>query len=177
LRGGTIVSNQGWRFGLVGRLISRLSPARSPQKAITPSSVKVLMLVEAGIVGFLSFWVLSEYTYNVYFRLYADQIFLSHVTTYTALLGLGIGLTGSAVAAMYYKNLRDAKIRLESVAVPKIRGAVGKVLSSIPITDSPVKSSVVTDQNSLMTGTSPQSSPVTTIVPVAKSEKTEKQTS
>jgi hypothetical protein len=161
----------------VGRLFSRLSPARSPRKAITPSSVKVLMLIEAGIIGFLSYWVLNEYTYNVYFRLYADQIFLSHVTTYTALLGLGIGLTGSAVAAMFYKNLRDAKIRLESVAVPKIRGAVEKVLSNIPITDSHVTSGAATDQKPPVTETSSQSERATATVPMEKLEETERQTS
>jgi len=133
------------------------------------------MLVEAGIIGFLSYWVLSEYTYNVYFRLYADQIFLSHVTTYTAILGLGIGLTGSAVAAMFYKNLQNAKTRLETIAVPKIRGAVEKVLSNIPATDSHVASNITTDQTALMPETSLESQQVTTIVPTKNLEESEKQ--
>ncbi len=159
------------------RQIRDLSPVSNPRKAVTPGSVKVLMLVEAGIIGFLSYWVLNEYTYNVYFRLYPDQILSSHITTYTAMLGLGIGLTGSAIAAMFYRNLRNAKIRLETVAVPKIRGAVEKVLSNLHTTDSHVSSSVATDQSLVRTDTALASKQVTAIVPVAKSEETEKQTS
>jgi hypothetical protein len=158
------------------RQIRDLSPFNNPRKAVTPGSLKVLMVVEAGILAFLSYWVLSEYTYNVYFRLYADQIFLSHVTTYTAILGIGIGLTGSAVAAMFYKNLQHARIQLETVAVPKIRGAVEKVLSNIPVTDSHVASSIATDQNPVVKETSLESQQVTAIVPMEKLEETEKQT-
>ena len=90
------------------------------------------MLVEAGVISFLSFWVTNEYFYNAYFRSYIDQILIQHITTYTAAFGLGIGLAGTAVAAMFYKNLQRAKIHLENVTVPRIRGAVEKALSGIP---------------------------------------------
>ena len=91
-----------------------------------------MMLVEAGVICFLSFWVTNEYFYNAYFRSYIDQILIQHITTYTAAFGLGIGLAGTAVAAMFYKNLQRAKIHLESVTAPRIRGAVEKALSAIP---------------------------------------------
>lgn len=90
------------------------------------------MLVEAGVISFLSFWVTTEYFYNAYFRSYIDQILIQHITTYTAAFGLGIGLAGTAVAAMFYKNLQRAKIHLENVTAPRIRGAVEKALSGIP---------------------------------------------
>jgi hypothetical protein len=141
-----------------------LSPARSPQKAITPISVKVLMLVEAGIIGFLSYWVMSEYTYNAYFRGYADQILLSHATTYTAILGIGIGLAGSAVAATLYRNLQHAKLRLETVAAPRIRGAVEKMLSSLPGTEP--QSAIVAAESNLPRLQSSESSSSTAIAPV-----------
>jgi hypothetical protein len=149
-----------------------LSPARSPQKAVTPSSVKVLMMVEAGIIGFLSYWVTSEYAYNAYFRGYADQILCSHVTTYTAILGLGIGLAGSAVAATLYKSLRRAKVRLETVAAPRIRGAVEKVLSSLPSADA--RSTMVAAETTTPQPQKSESSPVTAIVPVPESSEPKK---
>lgn len=112
-----------------------MSPAKTHLKAVTPGSVKALMLVEAGIIVFLSYWVASEYTYNAFFRSYADQIIFNHITTYSAVLGLGIGLSGSAVAALLYRNLQHAKRRLETAVAPKIRGAVDKILPSLPNTD------------------------------------------
>lgn len=93
------------------------------------------MLVEAGIIGFLSFWISNEYMYNAYFRSYIDQILIQHITTYTAALGLGIGLAGTAVTAMLYKNLQRAKTHLENVTAPRIRGAVEKVLAGLPGTE------------------------------------------
>jgi hypothetical protein len=149
-----------------------LSPVRSPQKAVTPGSVKVLMLVEAGIIGFLSYWVMSEYAYNAYFRGYADEILFSHVTTYTAVLGLGIGLAGSAVAATLYKSLRRAKVRLETVAAPRIRGAVEKVLSSLPTTEA--HSAIIKSASDLPKPEKSESSPVAAIVPVPESKEPKK---
>ena len=110
----------------------RLSPARSPVKPVTPSSVKVLRMVEASIIGFLGYWIVSEYVFNAYFHDYVDQLLGTHGTTFTAALGLGIGLAGSAIAATLYRNLQHAKNRLETITAPKIRGAVEKILSSLP---------------------------------------------
>ena len=119
-----------------------MSSATGVRKAVTPGSVKILMLVEAGIIGFLSFWVTNEYFYNAYFRSYIDQILIQHITTYTAAFGLGIGLAGTAVAAMFYKNLQRAKIHLENVTAPRIRGAVEKALSGLPVGDTHSVSSI-----------------------------------
>jgi hypothetical protein len=108
-----------------------MSPSRAIQKSVTPGSVKALMIIEAIVIGFFSFWLANEYVYNVFFRVYVNSIFVEHFTTYTIALGLGIGLAGAAVAATFYKNLREAKVKLESVA-PKIRGSVEKMLASVP---------------------------------------------
>jgi hypothetical protein len=144
-----------------------LNAGTTPQKAVTPSSIKVLMLIEAGVIGFLCYWVASEYTYSDYFRTYADQILISHITTYSAVLGLGAGLAGSLAAAMLYKNLRLAKRRLETVAAPKIIGAVEKVLTNIPGSDAKPLSKVATEPAiSPPPAPAPVSPPVTAIVPV-----------
>ncbi len=108
-----------------------MSPSATVQKSVTPESVKALMIIEAIVIAFFSFWLGNEYVYNVYFRIYIDSVFIEHFTTYTIALGLGIGLAGTAAAASLYKNLREAKLKLESFA-PKIRGSVEKMLASVP---------------------------------------------
>jgi len=112
-----------------------MTPAKAVHRAVTPDSVKGLMLVEAGIIGFLGYWIANEYLYNAYFRTYFDQVVLSHITTFTAALGLGIGLAGSAVAALLYRNLRHARSMLENMAGSKFRGAMSQVLAGLPALD------------------------------------------
>jgi hypothetical protein len=142
----------------------RLSPARSPIKPVTPGSVKILMLVEAGVIGFLAFWIVNEYVFNAYFHDYVDQLLGAHGTTFTAALGLGIGLAGSAIAATLYRNLQRAKYRLETITAPKIRGAVEKILSTLPTVEESQRASVA--KASAPSSTTPFSSPpVTTLVP------------
>jgi hypothetical protein len=89
------------------------------------------MIIEAIVIAFFSFWLANEYIYNVYFRVYVNIAFVDHFTTYTIALGLGIGLAGTAAAAALYKNLREAKVKLESVT-PRIRGSIEKMLAGIP---------------------------------------------
>jgi hypothetical protein len=88
------------------------------------------MVIEAIVIAFFAFWLANEYFYNVYFRIYVNGAFVQNLTTYTIALGLGIGLAGTAAAAALYKNLREAKVKLESVA-PRIRGSVEKILGSV----------------------------------------------
>ncbi|TMI22757.1 hypothetical protein E6H31_01085 [Candidatus Bathyarchaeota archaeon] len=149
-----------------------MSPSRTVQKAVTPDSVKSLMIIEAIVIAFFSFWLANEYVYNVFFRIYVNSIFVEHFTTYTIALGLGIGLAGAAAAATLYKNLREAKVRLGSVA-PKIRGSVEKMLATVPTMETqgavPLISSVPVSQ--------PASGASTTIgppvPPVSSSQQTE----
>ena len=142
-----------------------MRPSKVPVKAVTPSSVKVLMLVEAGIIGFLTYWIMNEYVYNAYFHTYIDQILLGHVTTFTAALGLGIGLAGSAVAATFYRNLQSAKNRLETLAAPKIRGAVDKILSSLPTLDESLSTGAKKEVSVTQQPVVPTESKTTSLIP------------
>jgi len=142
----------------------RLSPARSPIKPVTPGSVKILMLVEAGVIGFLTFWIVNEYVFNAYFHDYVDQLLGAHGTTFTAALGLGIGLAGSAIAATLYRNLQHAKYRLETIAAPKIRGAVEKILATLPTVEESQRLSLPKARVPSAADSS-ASSPVTALVP------------
>jgi len=100
------------------------------------------MVLEAAVVAFLAYWIASEYVFNAYFHDYVDQLLGTHGTTFTAALGLGIGLAGSAIAATLYRNLQHAKSRLETIATPKIRGAIEKILASLPTVEESQRASV-----------------------------------
>ncbi len=137
-----------------------MSPSRTVQRSVTPDSVKALMIIEAIVIAFFSFWLANEYVYNVYFRVYVNSVFVEHFTTYTIALGLGIGLAGTAAAATLYKNLREAKVKLESIA-PKIRGSVEKMLASVPSIEA---TAIVRPINTVpVTQSAPE--PATTTVP------------
>jgi hypothetical protein len=138
-----------------------MSPTKTVLKSVTPDSVKALMIIEAIVIAFFSFWLANEYVYNVYFRINVNSIFIEHFTTYTIALGLGIGLAGTAVAATLYKNLREAKVRLESVA-PKIRGSVEKILAGIPVVE---QQAIVPAKNPATVTQSSQETTVTSVGP------------
>ena len=124
------------------------------------------MVLEASVIGFLAYWILSEYVFNAYFHDYVDQLLGNHVTTFTAALGLGIGLTGSAIAATLYRNLKHAKSQLETMAAPKIRGAIEKILSTLPSVEEHQRATVAkVSAPSLMT--QPSSSPGTAPIQVS----------
>ena len=154
--------------------ITQMSPAKNSQKSVTPESVKALMILEAGIAGFLAYWLYSEYQFNIYFRQYIDSTLLQHFTTYTMILGIGIGLAGSAVAATLYRNLQHAKTRLETVGMPKIKGTVEKIVASIPTIDEKMSfkrndiESVSTESRSFQL---PAKTTTTQIVPLADEKK------
>jgi len=142
-------------------------------RPVTPSSVKILMIVEAGVVGFLAYWIVSEYVFNAYFHDYVDQLFGAHGTTFTAALGLGIGLAGSAIAAALYRNLQHAKSRLETIGAPRIRGAVEKILSSLPTVEEFPRVSVPKALPSSPVASSPPSQ-VTSPAPVSPEKEEQK---
>ncbi len=135
-------------------------------KPVTPSSVKILMVLEAAVVAFLAYWIFSEYVFNAYFHDYVDQLLGTHGTTFTAALGLGIGLAGSAIAATLYRNLQHAKSRFETIATPKIRGAIEKILASLPTVEESQRASVarVTAPSAMtLSSSSPGAAPVPTL--------------
>src|SRR2546430_11262788 len=102
----------------------RLSPARSAVKPVTPGSVKILMVGEAGVIGFLAYWIVSEYIFNAYFHDHVDQLLGTHGTTFTAVIGLRLGFAGPGGSATPFKKFQAAKAPLVKVTPPKItRGA------------------------------------------------------
>jgi hypothetical protein len=153
-----------------------LSSAGGSQSGVTPGSVKVLMLIEAGIIGFLLYWVASEYTYSAIFRTYFNEILLDHLTTYGIELGVGgIALTASVVAIVMYKNIRSVKRRLETLAVPKVKGVVEKAISGVPSTMASSSLGIVQTVSQSRVPATAQ--PATAIVPVPEKNEPKSQSS
>ncbi len=154
-----------------------MSTTRGPREAVTPYSVKVLMLVEAGIIAFLGYWLMSEYVYDVSFHSYVDQALLSHVTWYTAILGLGIGMGCSAAAVVCYKILRNTNHGLETTHVPRFRGRFGKLSTGLPVGGAHSSSSVAIEPKASDAPVPSTSSTVTAIVPVPEKSESKKDAS
>ena len=163
------VSNR--RFQFIESGAEKMTSSKPILKSITPDSVKALIIIEAIVIAFFSFWLANEYVYNVYFRISVDSVFVEHLTSYTIAIGLGIGLACTAVAAALYKTMREAKIKLESVA-PKIRGSVGKLLTSVPTIDAKGPSTSTSPVSVTVQPETPAAiaTPVTTATPVKAPE-------
>jgi hypothetical protein len=93
------------------------------------------MILEAAVLAFLAAWLTNEYMNNIYMQLYVNSLIGSHLTTYTMLIGLFIGLGGTVTAFTLWKNLRQARVKLEHVNSPHLRGSIRKALSVLPTMD------------------------------------------
>lgn len=151
-----------------------MSPGKSSQKPLTPESVKILMIIELGINAFFVYWIYSEYLNNVYFKIYVDNMIVAHLTTYTAALGLGIGLTGSAIAATLYHNLKHAKSRLETLANTKLKPTVQKIIANIPSLENNPQPPSIVPAAPTTNVPGPQSAPIQTTMPVLPIKQEEK---
>jgi len=154
-----------------------LSTTRGPREAVTPYSVKVLMLVEAGIIAFLGYWLMSEYVYDVSFHSYVDQALLSHITWYTAMLGLGVSMSCSGAVVVCYKILRNAKHGLETINVPRVRGGFDNLSTGLHSGDARSPSSVTVEPKASDAPAPSTSSAVKAIVPVPEKSETKKDAS
>jgi len=113
-----------------------LSPSKAPVKPVTPESVKGLMVIEAVVLGFLSFWMVDEYMHNVYLQQYANGAILGHLTTYTIVIGVAIGLASTFAIFTLWRNLKETRNKLERVTPPpRLKAPVRHVLSSLPTMD------------------------------------------
>lgn len=62
-----------------------------------PSYAKIIMLLQSIAILFLSFWLVQEYTYNIYFQAYVNDIIqvdgsLIAILVFVSVLGLALGL-------------------------------------------------------------------------------------
>ena len=66
-------------------------------KRLMPGYAKIIMLLQSIVILFLSFWVLEEYTYNIYFQAYLNDMVQTNgsliaILVFVSSLGLALGL-------------------------------------------------------------------------------------
>src|SRR3989442_6815285 len=115
---------------------------------------------------------------NIYMQLYFFFNDTATTEIYTMIIGLAIGLGGTVTAFTLWKNLREARYKLEHVTSPRLRGSVKQVLSMLPTMDeesspTPKHSTVKHSQATFTSSTPPQNTsqeepnPIQTIPPTA----------
>lgn len=108
-----------------------MTSAKSAQRAMTPASVKGLMIIEAVAIVFLGYWLYSEYFYNAYFQDYFDVAVLQNLGTYAIISGLSLGLTASFATVALWRSLHRTRMRLVTLPSPKVKGSVERLHSTI----------------------------------------------
>ena len=95
------------------------------------------MIIEAIVLGFLSFWMVDEYMHNVYLQEYANGAILAHLTTYTIVIGVGIDLASTLVIFTLWRNLKETRYKLEKATPPpsKLKAPVRHALAALPDMD------------------------------------------
>src|SRR2546427_9740338 len=153
-------------------------PSRTSMKPFARSSIKALTLLEAAVLAFLGIWLTNEYMNNIYMQLYWNSLIGTHLTTYTIIIGLAIGLGGTVTAFTLWKNLREARYKLEHITSPRLRGSVKQVLSMLPTMDeeyspTPKHAAIKHGQATFTSSTPPQNTsreqpnPIQTVPPTA----------
>jgi hypothetical protein len=66
-------------------------------KKLMPGYAKIIMLLQSMVILFLSFWVVQEYMYNIYFQAYINDTIqadgsLIAILVFVSALGLALGL-------------------------------------------------------------------------------------
>ncbi len=66
-------------------------------KKLMPGYAKIIMLLQSMVILFLSFWVVQEYIYNIYFQAYVNDTLQANgsliaIMIFVSVLGLALGL-------------------------------------------------------------------------------------
>lgn len=66
-------------------------------KRLMPGYAKIIMLLQSMVILFLSFWVVQEYMYNIYFQAYVNDMIQTNgsliaILVFVSSLGLALGL-------------------------------------------------------------------------------------
>src|SRR5437899_12313182 len=74
-----------------------------------PGYAKIIMLLQSMVILFLTFWVLQEYTYNIYFQAYVNDM----VQTNGSLIAILVFVSSLGLALGLFKALNQPTSRLE----------------------------------------------------------------
>src|SRR5436853_6864831 len=72
-------------------------------KRLMPGYAKIIMLLQSMVILFLSFWVLQEYTYNIYFQAYVNDM----VQTNGSLIAILVFVSSLSLVLGLFKVLKS----------------------------------------------------------------------
>src|SRR2546427_8520817 len=91
-----------------------------------PGYAKIIMLLQSMVILFLTFWVLQEYTYNVYFQAYVNDM----VQTNGSLIAILVFVSSLGLALGLFKVLKSTHHQIGALADQPRAPTLGPVAST-----------------------------------------------
>jgi len=95
-------------------------------KRLMPGYAKIIMLLQSMVILFLSFWVLQEYTYNIYFQAYVNDM----VQTNGSLIAILVFVSSLGLALGLFKVLKSTHHQIGALADQPRAPTLGPVAST-----------------------------------------------
>ncbi len=84
-------------------------------KPVTPGSLKVMIALEGLAILLLGSWLYVEYNYSSSFRSLLNDLVFARITMWTLIIGLSVGLVGSATALGSWRKVRQMRFKIETL--------------------------------------------------------------
>ena len=91
-----------------------------------PGYAKIIMLLQSMVILFLTFWVLQEYTYNIYFQAYVNDM----VQTNGSLIAILVFVSSLGLALGLFKVLKSTHHQIGALADQPRAPTLGPVAST-----------------------------------------------
>ena len=95
-------------------------------KRLMPGYAKIIMLLQSMVILFLTFWVLQEYTYNIYFQAYVNDM----VQTNGSLIAILVFVSSLGLALGLFKVLKSTHHQIGALADQPRAPTLGPVAST-----------------------------------------------
>src|SRR5436853_369273 len=95
-------------------------------KRLMPGYAKIIMLLQSMVILFLSFWVLQEYTYNIYFQAYVNDM----VQTNGSLIAILVFVSSLGLALGLFKVLKSTHQQIGALVNQPLAPTMGPVAST-----------------------------------------------
>src|SRR2546427_4527535 len=91
-----------------------------------PGYAKIIMLLQSMVILFLSFWVLQEYTYNIYFQAYLNDM----IQTNGSLIAILVFISSLSLALGLFKVLKSTHTQIGALVKQPRGPTIGPVAST-----------------------------------------------
>ncbi len=95
-------------------------------KRLMPGYAKIIMLLQSMVILFLSFWVLQEYTYNIYFQAYVNDM----IQTNGSLIAILVFVSSLSLALGLFKVLKSTHTQIGALVKQPRGPTIGPVAST-----------------------------------------------